>query len=190
MSQKAGVFEVIRRYWNTPPVDVEAIIIDTGIDYTQEPLHSEISGMLERLPNEKYKISVNSADPKVRQRFTAAHELGHYIYHRELVGEGVDDNLVYRSVNIGKYNNTRITQKQETEANRFAANLLMPSHLIDFLESKGITDLKHLAAALGVSLPAMRIRKGLPPYPDAGDMSKFQSLCGGAESRSARGHHR
>ena len=50
--------------------------------------------------------------------------------HRELVGDGLDDDKAYRSSEAGKYNNKRIGMKEETEANKFAANLLMPVELV------------------------------------------------------------
>lgn len=159
-----SAFEIIKRYWYVAPVSVVSIIRDIGIQYHEASLDPEISGMIERLGRDRYSISVNLTDSHVRQRFTAAHELGHYIYHRDLIGDGVDDSRAYRSVPAGKYFNQNIKAKHETEANRFAANLLMPSHLIKAFEDKGIVQIPQLASLLGVSIPAMRVRKGLAPY--------------------------
>ncbi len=50
--------------------------------------------------------------------------------HRRLIGDGLDDDRAYRSTEVGKYHNTLIGPREETVANRFAANLLMPLELV------------------------------------------------------------
>ena len=47
-----------------------------------------------------YRIVVNSGHNRVRRRFTAAHELGHYVYHRDLIGDGIYDDAAYRTNDI------------------------------------------------------------------------------------------
>ncbi|MBL7472224.1 ImmA/IrrE family metallo-endopeptidase [Robertkochia sediminum] len=61
-----------------------------------------------------------------RRNFTLAHELGHYLMHRNELIQHVDD-----SASLAWYdtqNRTKISQ-QEIEANTFAAEILLPSHL-------------------------------------------------------------
>ncbi len=154
-------FETINRFRQTPPVDVEGLAEALGVDVHYAWLDDRISGMLERRPNGKYVISVHAPDPPTRQRFTIAHELGHYILHRERVGDGVGDDRAYRSTNVGRYHNTLIGPREETEANRFAASVLIPKGPTARLQAQGITDPKELAAKLGVSEQAMRIKLGL-----------------------------
>ena len=60
---------------------------------------NKISGML-MLNNDEQNIYVNATEPVVRQRFTIAHEIGHYVLHAH--------------------------HQMEREANRFAAALLIP----------------------------------------------------------------
>ena len=162
----SSIFSQIRGFMNSAPVDVEGAARALGIEVRHAFLEREISGQIERLPGGRYRITVNALDASTRRRFTVAHELGHFIYHRPLIGDGVDDDRAYRSTSAGKYHNTRIGPKQETEANRFAANLLMPKHLIEQLKARGIVTTEGLAKALGVSVAAMRVREGKPPYPD------------------------
>ena len=88
--------------------------------------------------------------------------LGHYIYHRSLIGDGVDDDRAYRSTIVGKYHNTRIGPREETEANRFAADVLMPWGVISELQARGHNEVDELARALGVSEHAMCVRLGVP----------------------------
>ena len=154
------VFAIARTYMNTAPVDVFSLIKHCGIKLRFTPLPDELSGYIEALKGGGFAIGVNSFHPRSRQRFTAAHELGHYAYHLDLIGEGIDDTRAYRSEPGGKFFNRKIGAKQETEANRFASNLLMPQALIKKLEKKGVRSIPDLAKRLDVSRQAMSIRMG------------------------------
>lgn len=152
-----------------PPVQVERIIRGLGIvlDKTAE-LDPEISGQIERLEDGRYKISVNRNDQRFRQRFTMAHELGHYLFHAEMIEEGVDDNRAYRSSPDGKFDNPFIGRQEETEANQFAASLLMPTDAVREQWALLNGDPKALARKFQVSETAMRIRlQGLGLLPPA-----------------------
>ena len=125
----ADQWRVISKARKEVPVDVEGLPEKMGIQFRKAFLPREISGMLERW-EDTFLITVAANDPHTRQRFTLAHELGHYMLHRKLIGAGLDDDRAYRSTEAGKYHNTLIGPREETEANRFAANLLMPVELI------------------------------------------------------------
>lgn len=77
-------------HWDSTPVPIEQIIHDIGLSLSYEAMADHISGYIERTDG-TYRIAVNAFHPEVRQRYTATHELGHYIYHRDLLGEGVGD---------------------------------------------------------------------------------------------------
>ena len=158
-------YEMINRYRQTTPVDVEGLVTALGVDLHYAYLGPEVSGMIERC-GDGYRITINAVDPPTRKRFTIAHELGHYMLHRPLIGDGLDDDRAYRSTAVGQYHNTAVGPREETEANKFAANVLMPLHLINRLHANGVTDVKDLARELGVSEHAMSIRVG-EPYPRA-----------------------
>ena len=106
---------------------------------------------------ENTRFSVNVFHPETRKRFTIAHELGHYILHRELIGNGVDDTIAYRSEKIGKYHNTDIGPHEETQANRFSAGLLMPTKLVTNAIKEGM-GLDQMAEYFGVSRQSMDYR--------------------------------
>lgn len=142
------------------PVDLSTLCSTLGVHLHQAYLDPDISGMLEQDTRGSFKITVNAAHVPVRRRFTIAHELGHYVLHRNLVGNGVDDNVAYRSTTAGKYHNTAIGPKEETQANKFAANLLMPKDMIDQAINSGMEDTKVLADYFEVSEQAMKIRLG------------------------------
>lgn len=89
-------------------------------------------------------IGYNSKQAPVRQRFTIAHELGHYLCGHDLSEQIIDDVF------------DKPTDK-EREANMFAAELLMP---YDFLKEdiKAIKSIPELAKHYEVSEQAMSIR--------------------------------
>ena len=155
-----SVFEIVERYWNRAPVDIEAIIRDAGLLYREQSLGPTESGLIETW-GDSYRIVVNCDHPYVRRRFTAAHELGHYVYHRDLIGGGISD-AAYRSGDSGRYHNSKIRQPHETQANQFAATVLMPIDLIRRLQHErnlSLPDrLPEMARELEVSEQALRIR--------------------------------
>lgn len=93
-------------------------------------------------------IWVNADEADVRRRFTMAHELGHLLYH-PLRAQYRDSDRQYRDRSASV----------EAEANRFAANLLMPPWLVERYIRRG-TRLDTLAAIFMVSEEAMGIQLG------------------------------
>lgn len=147
---------VIREYQHKPPVDVVGIAERLGIDLIPEALGEHIAGKLIRDSepggSAHYTIIVNSADHPRRRRFTIAHELAHFVLHRDLIEhEDVVDNELYRS---------HLSNYLEAQANRLAANILMPYPLITELRQQGILAPLDLARKFNVSEQAMRIRLG------------------------------
>lgn len=146
--------EVLRKYQITSPlVNVFDIAEREGlkIEYRIFPNgNSDISGFL--MADEK-TIYLNVDNSAERQAYTVAHELGHY-----LLGHGADRYGVLRRVN--DYSSDEKTQ-EEKDADRFAANLLMPEEMVRG-ELKKYPFLKDapqiLAAKFGVSVSAMKYR--------------------------------
>lgn len=150
--------ELLTKYQSSAPVDVEGLIREFGITLEKGELDAEISGQAEPTPDGNFKITVNKADHYFRRRFTMAHELGHILMHRHLIGSGVNDSVAYRSLPSGRFFNRLITPAHEAQANQFAANLLMPSDLVVREWQSIQPDLKRMAASFQVSPAAMRIR--------------------------------
>lgn len=154
----ATALDKVREAMTSAPVNVEALIESFGIDLVrQAQLDPAISGEIACLEPGQYRISANKLDHYFRRRFTMAHELGHFLYHRDLIGSGVDDDRAYRSTDRGTFFNKNITPAHEAQANRFAANLLMPAELVTeyFRENN---DVSALATKFQVSKEVMRIR--------------------------------
>lgn len=154
-------WEVLNDAREVLPVPVRSLPARLGIELKAAFLTTGISGMLEK-SGESFLLTVNASDPDTRQRFTIAHELGHYMLHRHLVGDGLDDDRAYRSTEVGKYHNTLIGPKEEREANKFAANLLMPREAITREKEKVGATVASMATLFGVSEHAMSIRMGVP----------------------------
>ena len=151
--------KIVKKFMASNPLDIEALFEELGIGYEKTyTLDTHISGEIERKSENSFVIRTNARHSDERQRFTAAHELGHYMLHRLLLGTGVDDNKAYRSdLNNGNFKNSNIKTKHETEANRFAAVVLMPSDRVREEFAKE-SDPRKLAREFGVSITAMEIR--------------------------------
>lgn len=120
------------------------------IKVVYEDLPSTESGYL-RSKNGQYIIGINSKHHKKRQRFTFAHELGHFCLHKEKEGKDVEfeDEIFYRIENSSSI---------EYAANEFASRLLIPQDRLEGKINEGMTDLKELADYFEVSQDAMRYR--------------------------------
>lgn len=120
-----------------------------------------ISGAIIYKPaDKKFVIVFNTNKPKTRQYFTIAHELGHYFLHgEELKSEEIlvdTDNSVDGSKIFFRLDNPT-HQKIETEANKFAAALLMPQDLV-IKAWQELGNVEECANIFNVSLTAMSIR--------------------------------
>lgn len=107
------------------PVPVEAIARAAGIQVVRSPAAGQESGFLMR-DGQRVLIGLNSNDSPRRQRFTIAHELGHFELH---TGRAL---IVDHTVRINKRDDvsSAATHPEEIQANAFAAALLMPETFI------------------------------------------------------------
>jgi Zn-dependent peptidase ImmA (M78 family) len=139
------------------PIDIFSLVKKIGIDIrTAEFSNDNIAGTILK-KNKDLKIIVNKNDFIERQRFTIAHELGHYFLHFEN-----KPNSVYVEMHRSEVKNT-----EETEANYFASALLMDEDLIKREFKKVIkmrfpeaTTIAVMAKLFKVSLTAMTYRLG------------------------------
>ena len=108
-----------------PPVPVETIAELLDLKVRLEPFEGEISGCTIRR-GDKAIIGVNSLHHPNRQRFTIAHEIGHFFLHK---GEQIIIDRGFR-VNFRDDESGKAENPEEIEANYFAAELLMPTDLL------------------------------------------------------------
>lgn len=138
-------------------IDVHKISKSLNVDVQQEIMDEEISGLFVIKDGNPY-IRYNFFEDSKRQKFTIAHELGHYILHREtpLFVDKKNEKIMYRNSE-----STTGEIRKEREANAFAASLLMPAPFIkNEWEKMPLHEdpIKHLANIFNVSEQAMSFR--------------------------------
>lgn len=161
MISAGAALEVTKRYWNKVPVDVFGLAKELGLGPKFEALPDDISGMIKRVRDDDWLIVINDHHHLNRQRFTCAHEIGHFIFHRDLLKDGVSDTLAYRA-DGHKLPNPSIQRQHEWQANNFASNLLVPTTWLKAAQAAGFTDPRDLAKQFEVSETVIRIKMGLP----------------------------
>ena len=144
------------------PIPVEEIAAKLGAKVSYEPFEGkdEISGMLFR-DDDRIVIGINSAHANTRQRFTIAHEIGHLVLHKGAI-------FVDKSVRLNRDTKSALAiDPREIDANRFAAELLMPTEFVTKEAVKRLSKKSKvsevlladsLASAFEVSTHAMEIR--------------------------------
>lgn len=137
------VNQLLSHYWagRTLPIDPFEIASMVGLNIA--PIF-DASGWYK--PQER-TIYFNPTEPLVRQRFTVAHELGHHFFNH---GERPRDSAPQFSA---------YADPVEAQANRFAAELLMPEGSVRLLiVDHKVTDISTLAQHFNVSEIAMKYR--------------------------------
>lgn len=105
--------------------NVEHVAEYLGITIKPSDLGDDVSGMI-LLKDQKGVIVFNSSHHRVRQRFTIAHEIGHFVLHSDKMPLFIDK---YHYALRDK-NSSQGEYRLEKEANAFAAALLMPRSVI------------------------------------------------------------
>ena len=154
----AESMRIIEKHQQTAPVIVTAVARDLGLEvYNTNEWTDDISGMIRRDKEQGgpsgYAIYVNGRHRENRRRFTIAHEIAHFILHREYIGDGITDDALYRSA---------LSSRMEAQANQLAADILIPWGLLNAATAKGIKDVRALASYFNVSPSAMSVRLGVP----------------------------
>jgi Zn-dependent peptidase ImmA (M78 family) len=143
-----------------PPIKVEAIAKSLGVVVRFEPFEDDISGVLYRDESSTI-IGVSSLHHSNRQRFTIAHEIGHLILHEMEVHVDKGYRVVLRDSVSSK-----AVDPAEIDANRFAAELLMPASILRqdvrlyLHDIEDDAELRNLARKYRVSTQAMAYRLG------------------------------
>ena len=139
---------------NDISTDLAKIALCRNIIIRYHDFSDDISGVFFKKDGKLF-LGVNDGHAPTRQRFTIAHEIGHHMLHTDDIlhyddFEKKNDEMYFRA--------DRIRSSQETEANFFAAEILMPTGLIEKCVENGIEYVEDLAEAFKVSPEAMRYR--------------------------------
>ncbi len=131
-------------------IDIEAIAEDCGATIRYKPL----SGCAARIMgvNDRAIITIDSNTPRPRQRFSAGHELGHWMRDRGRVAFQCKNESFVRDWSA---------DNPETRANKFASDLLLPAKMFRTrLHRQPVTfeTVRALADVFCTSLTATAIR--------------------------------
>ena len=137
------------------PVDPVAIARDLDIEVLMKPVREGVSGMLLRVGNSFGIVYARHIDNPGVERFSIAHELGHYFLpgHVDAVLGDRDTHESHAGFGSG--------DRYELEADHFAAGLLMPRQMFSTAlrrAGEGIVAIEHLAGICNTSLTATAIR--------------------------------
>lgn len=147
---------IIRKYAVVAPVDVKAIISEIGLTYVERSMPPGESGYIE-YDGWTCTIAVNANDGPQRRRFTAAHELGHFLKHRDLLKRQKHLDRLYDEA-ANRNPERPLEHRHEVQANQFAAALLMPRQTIETAIANGVSTIAALAKLFDVSALAMEVR--------------------------------
>ncbi len=129
---------------------IEGIAEYCGATIVYEPLDGCEARILGA--DDRAIITVNADSPRARQRFSAGHELGHWMRDRGKIAFSCTDNNLVRDWG---------DDNPERRANRYAADLLLPRRLFE-VAARGLPptfeSVRNLAAMFETSLTATAIR--------------------------------
>lgn len=158
-SNRPAYDEIVKHWVHLPgkPVDVEGLCdAIAGVRWERSAAMPEgVSGCIVKNGKDDFQIIVNRTEPRTRQRFTLAHELAHFLLHKEYLGDKFPENTLLRG---------GLSSQEEAEANQLATDILMPYHAVDkhIMDNKGEITIVQLAEAFDVSKAAMSVRLGTP----------------------------
>ena len=147
--------KIIDKYHVKFPIPLGSIAKELGLIVKLATLPANISGEI-KSEGGVFVIRVNRHDVKARQRYTLAHEIAHFLLHKDYIVDGISDDVLYRS---------SLSNNLEVEANRLGADLIMPWHLIQnslgiLSDFKGEKLYEELSEITGVSTTALKYRLG------------------------------
>lgn len=144
------------------PVNVEKVAKELGAQVRFSPFDDELSGMI-HIKNGVPIIGVNSLHHPNRQRFTIAHELGHFELHKEIITSSIHVDKEFPRL-MRDATSAKGEERIEIQANQFAAELLMPKALIERelvgkqFDIEDDAPLEEIAKKFRVSKQALQLR--------------------------------
>lgn len=127
--------------------DPEEIIRAMGIRLYERSDFHQLSGMAARVAG-KPCIFINASLEEPRRRMILAHELGHTLLH-----EGEEDGLR----DIAPFTLLNMTEREEYEANVFAAHLLLEEEEVRTLSNEGY-DIVTMAKMLSTDINLLLVK--------------------------------
>lgn len=158
--------QMLSRYKSTFPVQVGKLAEELGLTVVSTTdLPHGMSGSISK-EGDRYVVYVNAAQPLRRQRFTIAHEIGHYLKHKsyldqtdEILNPAKKAILNHKDGAAAEMNDLE-ERRREYAADKFAGDLLMPEATFKDVWAKAQC-LKDVADFFGVSDMAANVRAAL-----------------------------
>lgn len=141
---------IVKFGYSAPPINPVRIAEELGCRVVFAEFSADdqnVSGFYDALEDSIY---VNADENPRRQTFTIAHELGHRIMHREWAASN-DYHVLLRDQDL------LVNDPREKEANTFAANLLVPSAMLN--KYRKLATAEELSNLFAVSMPVIRNRQ-------------------------------
>jgi Zn-dependent peptidase ImmA (M78 family) len=136
--------------YTSPPIPVLEIAEQNGVNVVFADFGSNAERVAGLCDFENARIYVNQEETRERQAFTMAHELGHWILHKQHFIAHPDQYPV-----LPRFSQPDQNDPLEKEANKFAACLLVPARLLRPVREAPIS---YLASVFGVSQTMMEFR--------------------------------
>jgi len=151
----------LRNFCSSLDEDLVELANSLGVKVFEEDLWPYESGYLEYAPTcgsaSNYRIVVNKRHSPERRRFSVAHELAHFLLHNDNSTDAIRSERFHRSDDHFEYL-AKGDQRNELEANAFAASLLMPANLFKPAFHRLNGDIRGLAKLFFVSETAVKNR--------------------------------
>lgn len=131
-----------RMFEHAPPINVDHIAKLLGIEVNEsaptDATRMNTIGMITLQPDGPAQVWINPFENSYipRRRFTLAHEIGHFCMHRS------DSKTTFVDTKGTMNRSESYWDANESEANNFAADLLMPAHLVKSVGREVISDYK------------------------------------------------
>ena len=124
-----------RTWGDSVPVDPVRIAKALGVETFESQLDPNVSAVLSKKADRDPIIILNQNDSSNRQRFSCAHELGHFV-RRSNSGHAVTD---FEFIEYRGPLPRQGTDDDEKYANAFAGNLLMPRKFVTAFHKEGLS---------------------------------------------------
>lgn len=138
-----------------PPIDTFSLVNKYGLKLSFIKLPEKFSNVAGFIDFKTNKVYVSGDDSPNRQAFTVAHELGHWLLHKDLYTKEPEKYQILLRQPINGINLT----PEEKEANCFAARLLVPKDMLMEKRKKyPFATINNLAELFAVSYDVMSYR--------------------------------
>ncbi|MAM39521.1 MAG: hypothetical protein CL949_13700 [Erythrobacter sp.] len=149
--------DILLRHQDAEEFDLFRAIADMGVHYSERPLPGSESGRIWR-DGSRFTILVNSRLPAGRRRFSAAHQLAHYMFLRDLLPDHGEPHVsqIFEE-NRELHPKAALHERQERTAKKIAVQIMLPAAPIRRHHANG-QNTEHLAALYKTTPAAMTIR--------------------------------